>query len=340
MNTQRNSTLELLKLLASYMVVFIHVLFYGQAGIVVDTLARFAVPLFFVVSGFYSYQITTKKIRKRILSTLTLLLFATFSYTAFNILIYLLNGNAGEIVYYFKLYTDPEILTKLLVYNMPVSAFHLWYLFALLYVYIIFYILTALRLNDKVTFLIAFTLLLAQVLLGEVLSGFGIALPIQYVRNFAVTGIPFFMIGLMVKKYEARLHKVPGYVIVISAIAGIIAALFSRYTFGKSELYIGSLFVLFSIVCIFIKYASVQYPSFITALQGCSTYIYIFHIMVLSVLNRIYAARGIDVNSSVFLKNLHPIIVCTVSTMIAYFLVKVFKKAHKKKNIPQPQTRI
>ena len=64
MNAQKNYTLELLKLFASYMVVFIHVLFYGQTGVIMDTLARFAVPLFFLVSGYYSFQIRDEKIKK------------------------------------------------------------------------------------------------------------------------------------------------------------------------------------------------------------------------------------------------------------------------------------
>ena len=333
MNTQKNSTLELLKLFASYMVVFIHVLFYGQAGIVFDALARFAVPLFFLISGFYSYQITTKKIRKRILNTFALLIFATLSYTAFNILTYILNNNAGEIIYYFRLYKNVDNLVKLLVFNIPISAFHLWYLYALLYVYIIFYILTALRLNERVIFIISFLLLLLQVLLGEVLSAVGIVLPTPFVRNFVVTGIPFFGMGLIAKKYEKQLCTVPDSVIVLSAVTGVFAAVFSRYAFGKNELYIGSLFILFSIVCVFIKYSTVQYPSFITALEGCSTYIYIFHIMILSVLNKIYAAYAIDINASIILKNLHPIVVCISSTLIAHFLTKVFQKARKKKNI-------
>ena len=33
-------------------------------GDIVDALARFAVPFFFLVSGYYSYQITCKKIKK------------------------------------------------------------------------------------------------------------------------------------------------------------------------------------------------------------------------------------------------------------------------------------
>ena len=64
MNTQKNYTLELLKLFASYMVVFIHIMFYGEMGIIMDTLARFAVPLFFLISGYYSFQIKPEKSQK------------------------------------------------------------------------------------------------------------------------------------------------------------------------------------------------------------------------------------------------------------------------------------
>ena len=65
-NTQKNNTLELLKLFASYMVVFIHVFFHGNAGIAVDALARFAVPFFFLVSGYYSYQVSCEKIKNNV----------------------------------------------------------------------------------------------------------------------------------------------------------------------------------------------------------------------------------------------------------------------------------
>ena len=52
---KKNNTPELLKLFASYMVVFVHVIFSGYIGVAAETLARFAVPFFFLISGFYSY---------------------------------------------------------------------------------------------------------------------------------------------------------------------------------------------------------------------------------------------------------------------------------------------
>lgn len=61
MTVQKNDTLELIKLFASYMVVFIHVMFYGTVGEAMNALGRFAVPLFFLISGYYSFQNSTVK---------------------------------------------------------------------------------------------------------------------------------------------------------------------------------------------------------------------------------------------------------------------------------------
>lgn len=326
MNEQKNNTLELLKLFASYMVVFIHVLFYGRIGIVFDALARFAVPFFFLISGFYSYQITTKKIKKRIINILSLLIFATVCYTIFKILPLLLQGNIDGIACYFKKYMDFKNIVKLLVFNIPISSLHLWYLFAAIYVYVIFYFLTVIRLNEKVIFIISFSLLFLHILLGECLSVFGIIIPIPIVRNFALMGFPFFTIGMVVKKYENNLCVIPNYMIAISAIIGVFTSICSRCFFGENELYIGSLFILFAIVCVFIKYSTVQFPSFLITLAGCSTYIYIFHIMISSVIEKMYTLFGMDISSSVILTNIHPIFVCLSSTAFAYCITKILQK--------------
>ena len=49
MEGQRNNTLEIIKFVASYMVVLIHFYFRDGLGSIMDALARFAVPLFFIV---------------------------------------------------------------------------------------------------------------------------------------------------------------------------------------------------------------------------------------------------------------------------------------------------
>ena len=325
MSIQKNNTLELFKLFSSYMVVFIHVLFHGKFGIITDALARFAVPFFFLVSGFYSYQITCEKIKKRIRNILTLLILAILCYNLFNIAT-LLYWNRDGLVALFDKYTDLSTYINLLILNVPVSSGHLWYLFAIFYVYVIFYFATAFHVKDKIIFIISFLLLFLHILLGEGLAVAGIKLPISFVRNFALMGIPFFAFGLFAKKYEHKFQTIPNYVIFVSAMIGVFESVISRCFFGENELYIGSLFILFAIVCTFIKCKDVKYPTFLTSFDGCSTYIYIFHIIISSVIYIAYGVLGIDMYSSVISENLHPIIVCVSSTVFAYFFIKILKK--------------
>lgn len=50
----RNRTLDMVKAICAYAVVLLHVHFPGNAGIIANVLARFAVPVFFMVDIFVS----------------------------------------------------------------------------------------------------------------------------------------------------------------------------------------------------------------------------------------------------------------------------------------------
>lgn len=231
----------------------------------------------------------------------------------------------------FNKITDVSTYVKLLVWNTPIISGQLWYLLAALYVYALFYFTTKYRIKENVIFTVSFFLLALQLLLGEGLSAFGIVLSTPYVRNFALMGIPFFALGLFVKKYEYKFRSVPLPVILIFAIVGIFASLFSRFTFGENELHVGSLFVLAAFVCVFIQYADVKYPAFLLALEGCSTYVYVFHIMISTFLCILYGMFGINIYSSVTLENLHPVVVCIASTIFAFLFIKIQKAIRKNK---------
>ena len=51
----RNKSLDAAKAIAAFLVVFIHISFPGMTGRIIKTLARSAVPFFFMVSGFFCY---------------------------------------------------------------------------------------------------------------------------------------------------------------------------------------------------------------------------------------------------------------------------------------------
>ena len=245
-------------------------------------------------------------------------------------MILLFVGDIGAVGSYFGKYLDVKTLIKFFVFNIPVSSLHLWFLPALIYVYVIFYIATLIHFNEKVEFIIAFSLLFLHILLGEFLSTMGVVVSIPIVRNFVLMGIPFFGLGLFAKKHENKLRNIPNSVIIIACATGIFESLISRYFIGKNELYFGSLLIVFAMVAVFIKYPTVKYPPFFNALFGCSTYIYIFHVMISAVLVSIYDLFSVNYQGSVALQYVHPLIVCVISTIMAYGIVRLLKFFHQK----------
>jgi peptidoglycan/LPS O-acetylase OafA/YrhL len=329
MKSQRNDTLGILKLFASYMVVFIHVQFYGQIGSAVDALARFAVPFFFLVSGFFSHEITTQKIKERILKLLSLTFLAFTIYWGYNILTLLQERSNLELDQYFMQYFKLETMLQLLLLNVPVHTGHLWYLLAIIYVYILYYYFTAYKLSEKLLYVISLLALILHLLMGEVLTAFNVVIPTPFVRNFALMGVPFFGAGVIAKQHVQTLRKTPTYIIMGSIIFGILETVLSRYFFGENQLYIGSLFVVFSFLVVFIKYPELKCPSSLLVLTKCSTYIYILHPLVSSILKKIYTLVGIDFSVSFIEGMLHPIIVCIISTIMAYLLLEIISYKNK-----------
>ena len=87
---QRLYRMDHFKLLAAYFVIFIHSLFPGNYGIAVKTIARFAVPFFFLCSGFFLYGNKPENIIKKALHILKLFLMAAVVYFVVTVSLYVL----------------------------------------------------------------------------------------------------------------------------------------------------------------------------------------------------------------------------------------------------------
>ena len=73
----RNQSMECCKLVASFFVVFIHARFPGDLGGLMDCLGHFAVPLFFMISGYFNYRASGEDVTRRTIHIVKLLLLGT-----------------------------------------------------------------------------------------------------------------------------------------------------------------------------------------------------------------------------------------------------------------------
>ena len=135
-NNQINISLNVIKCIAILAVICLHCDLYseGTIGIMIISVSRFAVPVFFLISGFYSYyesrDYSEYKYKNRLIKILKLIIVANALFFIYKFIVY--GAKAIPAI-------DLNSLINYFVFNVSPFAGHLWFLQALLYCYIIFH---------------------------------------------------------------------------------------------------------------------------------------------------------------------------------------------------------
>ena len=74
-----NVKLNLVKGFACIGVVFIHVTFPGLAGEIISSASSYAVPIFFMIAGYYAFGKDEKTIKRRLVKIIKIFIFAYIS---------------------------------------------------------------------------------------------------------------------------------------------------------------------------------------------------------------------------------------------------------------------
>ncbi len=247
-----NYCLNFLKGLACFFVIYMHTSFDSKISSVIVCAGRFAVPLFFIISGYYCVRETSdqkKSITRKLIKTLKVCIIYEIVYFVFGALITpLLNGeNINIISYCKKIFTFQKII-NLILFNQSLNSGILWFVYALLYCYILMLFVYK---NKKHTalYIIGLTLLLAHILGRGTILYFNI-IPektnIIWFRDFIFMGAPFFIMGLFIKEYETKIRQVfsNNILIICLAVVGLLFSFVERY-FVPLEVFFGSTIVVF-----------------------------------------------------------------------------------------------
>ena len=157
----RNRTLDMVKAICAYAVVLLHVHFPGNAGIIANVLARFAVPVFFMVSGYFCFRgDDTEFVRtgKKIRHVLKLMLVAFPVCCLWELIQNHIDG-ASQKEWLEALVSGEHIRQFLLYNNSSQVKWHLWFLPALLYCYLLFALAARFRICKQAYVLIPVLLL-------------------------------------------------------------------------------------------------------------------------------------------------------------------------------------
>lgn len=246
---QRNDYLNFYKGIACFGVVFMHVKLphYVLDG-VIQSCFRFAIPLFFMISGYYAYdkerERVEKKLPKKIKNILKVSLLGCVYYFLFQVAIGLFGDSHGSwegvAQRIGEMFTFQK-LTDWLIFNQDPFINIMWFTFALLYCYIALYFINKWNLYRYIYLLIPL-LIGANLLLGNILTLFDVDVPIIYYRNFLLYGLPFLMLGnLLHRHYDSIMAKINNQVCIGMIVSGVLISVVEWFLYGRQELYVGSL---------------------------------------------------------------------------------------------------
>jgi surface polysaccharide O-acyltransferase-like enzyme len=265
----RNLSIDVLKIILAFFVVFLHMNFLKESYpmtsfLLVNGLFRIAVPVFLVITGFYFLHIDdAKKLRKW--------LFRTFLLYAIWMLIYISHWKDNEQV----------LLTVIFGYH------HLWYLIGTFFSGIILYFLR--NQNSKILiFLTVFLFLLGYIVqvLGNLhyLNAESDSLLNDYLlyRNFLFVCFPFLTTGFLIHKHKIDIstYKYSSLLVVLSVLS-VVAEAFFNYKYISSE----STDILFSLIfaspLLFLYSQKIYIKSTSKILASFSTAIYVVHPLIM-----------------------------------------------------------
>ncbi len=270
----RNSSIDILKFICAVLVIFIHTPQPAYIEPYIDPIRRCAVPVFFIISGFLTYGKTDidNIIRKRLNSIFRIFCWSLLLYFILKVL----HNGLHDVLNMLQ-----HTFISFICCNNIIIAEPLWYIHAYLYVLVIIWVVNKYNLY-RFLFFVTPILLVTGLCLGkyhEIITENYI--PIYYSRNFIFTGLPFFSIGLFIKKNEVFIQKHTNECVAMLAfIVFCIAGIFCNISFGMhnkiGDMYITTIFASISLFIFCIKLKVKENALSRIGRDDC-LYIYILH---------------------------------------------------------------
>ena len=342
--SNRNQSMELAKLVASFFVVFIHVPFPGDFGILVDGLGRYAVPMFFAISGYFNYQADSGKVWKRTRHLISLYVIAVVLHLLWGCIVTEAEGGS-TVAYLIKAVPDPDEFTRWLIIQTDPFSGQLWYLNSAIVTYVVYWVYVRFYGETKVDYR---PLYFAAFVLFAIYFGFCTVTVVGHggeallsSRNAWFTGIPMFTLGIFVREHQQQIFenfRLTAGKLWIMLIIGVLLVIQQWNAIGLPGMPFGTLFIIAALVLLLVSHPNVGGKSgFVQRLAlKCgpwSTWIYILHLIV----NSFYEHVCQPYASAVFTQReawLHPLIVLGISFLAAIaaerieFLIKRLLRRH------------
>lgn len=310
----KNNLLYTIRGGATLLVILIHCSFPGIFGAYIKAIARMAVPVFLMISGYYTFEndrdMELQRIKLSIRKAGKLAIIVLLIYSAANCVNAIFVGKSP--FSWLTSHLSVSDMIGLIVFNHSVFITAImWYFLALLYVY--FIVLLAMKLGVLNVLICSTPLwLVLNIFSGEIMKW-----PWYISGNFLLTGLPFFLIGYWIHKENIcrKLAKANLWGILIF---GMLLTMIEATMFGNIYVYIGSIFSAFAIFCLSFKY-KIHRKNFLTIIgERSSTYIFVLHGLVIMIVDKLNLSIPIEI--WIWIK---PLVIIMVSMCVSIFLRRI-----------------
>lgn len=308
-----NVKLNLLKGFACFSVVFIHITFPGLFGQVVFYASAYAVPIFFMISGYYAFGQDEAVLKRRLKKIIKIFLYAYALFFLFSLAVSLKNH---ELMLWLNQNFNWKTPIKYICFCTIDFAIPLWYLIALIEVYV-FWIFVVKR-NQEAAYVRFLPVLFAvQIIWTSYCET--MELDWFWKINFITRALPWFLLGYYLNMDQSRkLRDIDSYKLVLISIAGCIIAViplvFRLQVKFNSAGYIPYAFGLFSL-CLKNSDKSIFKPMEFIG-DKLSLYIYIYHVLIAILIGFVAKFCGLNRESLIYLWS-RPIVVLFTTLMVS-----------------------
>lgn len=326
-----NKNLNFLKGLACIAVLHMHTCSDSLFSSVLNCLCRFAIPLFFIISGFYGCDTEGKieigKIKNKIKKNLSLGIKVSIFYFILTIVDAVFRKQQINIIF-FKRYFGIKDIINFILFNQVSFCGVLWFIFALCYCYVVLLLVNRYKLFKIMK--IAVVALLALHILGRGTILYFNLIPeninIIYFRNFLFMGIPFFFIGYFIRIHSKELdNRYTNHQLIAAIIIGLIISCIER-RFVALEIFVGTIIAVIAMFIYAQKNPNKKMISIIEKIgERYYLQVYIMHIAVLMVWGRLLSILKINNKIIDYFRPFIILVVVLLMVDIYRLLIKLLK---------------
>ena len=326
MKQKRNIYLDLFKFFLAFSVICIHIYEDGHPHF---PLFRLAVPMFFLISGYFSYSTAEDRASRALRAsgrTFRYLAFGFLFYAIFDFVMCYVKGNG--VGYYFTTLFYENFVFDFIFQNKPIgfTGAQLWFLIALFIVSIVHYLLVRFEKTNWYKIIVPVTFAIYFFFAGYMYLLQDTDMPIRYTRNAWFFGLPCFGLGYLLA--GVNFHKRAWYKYIYLPLGVLFYFLqISEFRLLKTdnislEMYTTGVISAVFLLLFFLGIEKSDCPFFYRYVgKNAPFYIYILHLAVM-VVQQMLLPIGIP---------LHRALVVFFSSFILYEIVFLLSKLCKRK---------